>query len=98
MATFDDLVYGEHLGDLLPVLRNLTEGWRMNDKGMCQLSGAFPADVAMPLFRALMRAEAELLLEDADALDADQYDQRRTNDQRSGDAFVRVAEAICALA
>jgi hypothetical protein len=97
MADFDDVIYGERLGDLLPILRDLTKSSRLNNRGMCQLNGEFPANVAMPFFRALMSAEAELLLEDADALDVGKYEERRTNDQRSADAFVRVAEAVCAL-
>jgi hypothetical protein len=97
MATFDDLVYGERFGDLLPVLRKLTKGWRLDNTGMCQFYAEFEPDLATPFFRALMRAEAELLLEDADTLRPGQYDQQRTNDQRSADAFVRLAEAVCAL-
>ena len=97
MATFDDLVYGERLGALLPILRALTKSSFLNKRGMCEFHGEFPANDAMPFFRALMRAEAELLLEEADALEVKRYNERRTNDQRSADAFVRVAEAVCAL-
>ena len=96
MATFDDLVYGERLGDLLPMLQKLTKGWRVDQRGLCEFYGEFEADLAMPFLRALMRAEAELLLEDADALCPGQPDEQRTNDQRSADAFVRLAEAVCA--
>ncbi len=97
MATFDDLVFGERLGDLLPVLRKLTEEAHLDSSGMCQFNGEFEADVATPLFRALMRAEAELLVEDADALRPGRYGEQRTRDERSADALMRLAQAMSAL-
>jgi hypothetical protein len=97
MTTFDDLVYGERVGELLPVLRNLVKGWRLTNDGMFELSGEFDAEVGLPIFRALTRAEAELLLEDADALGRGQDHRQRTSKQRSPDALVCVAEAVCAL-
>ena len=47
-------------------------------------------DLAQPLVRAMMRAEAELLLEDADALGPDAYEDR-TREQRAAGALVRLA-------
>ncbi len=95
MATSNALVYGERIYDLLPVLRKLTETWRLNNEGMCELYSAFDAHVAVPFFRALLRAEAELLLEEADALVPGDFDHQFGSGQRSADALVRLAEAVC---
>ena len=46
-----------------------------------------------PLWRAILRAEAELSLADADAMAAGRY-EGRTQDQRRTDAFVLVAERL----
>lgn len=97
MANFDDLVYGERLGDLMPVLRSLADSRRITEDGMCELSAEFEPNLAVPFFRALLRAEAELLLEDAAVLTTCEYSQKRTNDQRSVDALVRIAKAMGAL-
>jgi hypothetical protein len=48
-----------------------------------------------PLLRAVLRAEAELLIEDADRLDDPEY-EGRSPEQRRSDAFRRMVEAVTA--
>jgi hypothetical protein len=55
------------------------------------VSGRMQADG--PLWRAILRVEAELLLADADAMASGTY-AARTPNQRRADAFVLVAERI----
>jgi hypothetical protein len=64
---------------------------------MFVFDGKFEPHVATPFVRAMMRVEAELLLEDADALRAGRYKEQRTCDERAVDAFLRLTEAVCAL-
>ena len=97
MSTIQHLVYGERLGDLRPVLRAITQRAHLVDEGMFVFEGRFEPHTATPFIRALMRAEAELLLEDADALQPGRYEEQRTSDQRAVDALVRLAQAVCAF-
>lgn len=97
MGTVNDFVYGERLGDLLPVLRAISPRAHIDAEGMWVFDGEFKPHVATPFLRAMMRAEAELLLEDADALQPGRYEEQRTGDQRAADALVRLAEAVCTL-
>ena len=67
--------------------------------GMCTLELTLPPDDAGPVLRAWMRAEAELLLEDADADLTNENDPDwRTPDQRRCDAFVRVVMSASSAA
>ena len=50
------------------------------------LSGRLPEELASPFTRALMRIEAELLLDDADVLTA-RIGERRTQSERRADAL-----------
>lgn len=90
----NSLVAGERVADLLPVLRQLRPSKRSDEMYECRFS--LEQDVSGPFLRALMRVEAELLLQDADRLTGSWADWR-TSDQRRADAFValtlRVADA-----
>jgi hypothetical protein len=90
MSLRDETVYGERIGDVLPGLRAFMDAAVYDDRGGFESSVTLAPDVAQPLFRALMRAEAELLLEDAEALGSDSYEER-THEQRGADALVRLA-------
>jgi len=93
MASHDNLIYGERLGDLLPAFSKVARNLR------AELDGSFTVEVrladeeARPMVRALHRAEAQLLIEDADALtDPDVTD--RTPEQRRCDAFMCIARGF----
>jgi hypothetical protein len=90
-----DLVYGEKRSELLPGLAAVAASGEPNGDGMVEGSFALDAEIAHPLFRALMRAEAELLLEDATALGTAGYEER-TPDQRRLDALLRLARRCAA--
>ena len=54
MSTIRHLVYGERLGDLLPVLRAITQRAHLDDVGMFVFEGRFEPHTATPFIRALM--------------------------------------------
>lgn len=95
MTTDTDLIYGERRVDLLPPLRAVVETAEETSDGMIQYDARFEMAVGAPLFRALMRAEAELLCEDADNLGAPGAEDR-TPGQRRADAFVLICSALAA--
>jgi hypothetical protein len=97
MGLRDDVVYGERIGDLFPAMFALRDSMKVGRDGRCHMSATFDADVGSPLRRALMRAEAELLLEDAATVGTPQ-NMDRTHEQRSADALVRLARALGAHA
>jgi sugar diacid utilization regulator len=57
---------------------------------MTSVSAFLEPRLAQPFGRALMRVQAELLLEDADRLGQENW-QDRTHEQRAADAFVALA-------
>jgi hypothetical protein len=61
--------------------------------GMCHASFTLTPEDGAPLQRALMRVEAELLIEDAHSIDS-LHPQDRTPGQRRADALVRLVQAI----
>ncbi len=81
--------YGESAADILTTLAKGDR--RMTKAGRYQLNVEMSSAGAGPFVRALMRAEAELLLLDADDFDSDVA--RRTPDQRRVDALLNVAKA-----
>jgi hypothetical protein len=92
MAT-DNVVYGEPVADLLPALMILKDGMTRDRSGGYRISARFEADAAVPLRRALARAEAELMLEDADRIGTSE-ETDRTHEQRTADALVRLVTAL----
>jgi hypothetical protein len=90
----DTLVYGERVADLLPALLKFELDTEADEDGMCTGSWRLDPCEAAPFLRALMRAEADLLRQDADAVGTpDQND--RTQEQRAADALVGVIRAAC---
>ncbi len=82
----DILLCDEPLGTLLGALQRLVE-----------FDGSLPCAEAAALLRAIMRIEAELLREDADAL-ADWAQEQRTQEARRLDALLELAQRIGATA
>jgi hypothetical protein len=93
MKNTNDVVYGERIGDLLPRLLRLADSMRPMPGEMYELAAVLDRREAPPVMRALLRAEAELLLEDAETYGSDAYEER-THEQRAADAFVRLARAL----
>jgi hypothetical protein len=84
-------VAGERRADLLQALSYLTVS--DSSDGTATVNGHIPNDVAVPLWRAVVRVEAELLARDADLLTAD-ITEVRTAAQRRADAFVLLAQRV----
>jgi hypothetical protein len=89
----DRIIYGERLYDLLPGLRAFGDAMTIGDDGMYHASITLAPDTGPPSQRALMRAEAELLKEDADSVGSG-LEEDRSYEQRAADALVRLAQAI----
>ena len=85
----DTIVLGERAGDVADEMLGMVVD--IHADGTATVSG--PMRMNGPLGRAILRAEAELLLADADEMAAGRYDGR-TQDQRRTDAFVLVAERL----
>jgi len=73
------MVLGERCTDIAVDLRGFSVTWRPDD--MAELHGRFPE--FGPLARALYRAEAELLLADANAMADGSFDGRSADERRS---------------
>jgi hypothetical protein len=93
MDTNQDLIYGETLEDLWPAFRHIASNLRQEPEGSYTVDVRLSGETARPLERALSRAEAQLLLEDADALAAADATWR-TPGQRRFDAFMLVVACI----
>ncbi len=91
----DTCVAGERVDTLIQALLQIK--WRKGPNGMTSCSASLEPGLADPFFRALMRVQAELLLQDADRLGSEHWEDR-THEQRAADAFValalRVGEAV----
>ena len=61
--------------------------------GGVELHGEFESHVATPLWRAMMRVEAEFLVADAEGISPEQP-PTRTDPQRQSDAFVELVRRI----
>jgi hypothetical protein len=82
MTTLKDvLVYGERIGDLMPALMATKQSMTLETDGMYSSHVEFEPEVWRPFRRAIMRAEAELMREDADQLGSPGYEDR-TYEQR----------------
>ena len=91
------LVYGEPLTLLVAALKHVVENSYIDDDGMWCSEYRLEPELGEPFERALMRAEAALLLHDATHLGDDDYEER-TSDQRRADALVEVAQMMAAAA
>lgn len=90
------LIFGEPAPVLVAALLPMFENRRTLPNGMIRAELRLEPELGEPLMRALMRAEAKLLLADADALGGPDY-EARTDDQRRCDALVEIAEAMAEL-
>jgi uncharacterized lipoprotein YmbA len=88
----DTAVYGEPLRRLWPVLQAIRDSMKPIDGGY-EVSVLLQRPRAEPLRRALLRAEAELLLEEADSIGT-ACEHERTPEERTADALVRVCTAL----
>ena len=84
----DDVVAGESVLDLLPFLVAIAEQspFKPRPDGMYSFSAKMPTAQLIPFKRALMRVEAELLVEEAAAVRTTLVGLR-TPKQRDADAF-----------
>ena len=84
-------IYGEDLDDLLSVIADLHYRRYAQDK--VQISSYhLPKSRVAPLVRALMRAEAEALVDKAETGEETSYPEA-SEEQRQGEAFARVFRA-----
>jgi hypothetical protein len=90
-ARRDHTVASEPLALLLQALGALTI--EEQPGGWAKVHGEISPEPAAALHRALMRIEAEMILEDADTLDLVVRDER-TPPQRRHDAFVELARRV----
>ncbi|MFE3446799.1 hypothetical protein ACFXNW_27530 [Nocardia sp. NPDC059180] len=86
--TDSDLIAGERRDDLLRALSYVaTESL---DDGSYIVNGDLPPEVAPPFIRAIMRVEAELLINDAELVTVDDGEPRSPEERRA-DAFLALA-------
>ena len=83
--TDSDLIAGERRTDLLRALSYVST--ESQPDGGYVVNGDLPPDVAPPFIRAIMRVEAELLLNDAELVTVEEGEPR-TPEERRTDAFV----------
>jgi hypothetical protein len=93
MSRSDELLYGERIDEVVPALEAVLDAGSIDEDGMFAYSVVLPPAVGGPFRRAMMRAEAELLLEDAEALQSGTYEDR-TPEQRAADALVRLVDTM----
>jgi hypothetical protein len=93
MDALETIVYGERFGDLLPTLEQMRDSMRVRPDGLMSFSCRLPPQQAAPFERALLRAEAELMLEDAEAIGSPSHEPR-TREQRSADALLRMMRTL----
>jgi hypothetical protein len=84
----DDVVAGESVRDLLPVLLAMAKqsSFRRGTDGTYRMTARMPTPQLIPFKRALMRVEAELLVEEAAGVRTT-MDDLRTPKQREADAL-----------
>ena len=92
MEHMQDLVYGERVQDLLPALFAFRDAMALGGDGMYHSAVTLEPEQGAPLERALLRAEAELMQKDADAI-RPHGEPKRSYEQRAADAFVRLVQA-----
>ena len=90
-APRDKTVAGEPLALLVQALAALT--LEEQPGGWAKVHGAIPPEPGAAMHRAIMRIEAELILEDADSVEVAGSDAR-TPPQRRHDAFVELARRV----
>ncbi|AVH21871.1 DUF222 domain-containing protein [Nocardia cyriacigeorgica] len=83
-----DLIAGERRDDLLRALSYVST--ESLDDGSYIVNGDLPPEVAPPFIRAIMRVEAELLINDAELVTVDEGEPRSPEERRA-DAFLALA-------
>ena len=83
------LIYGETIEALRPALAVIAESMVQRPDGGMEIEFALDPEAGAPFMRATMRAEAELLLEEAGGI-GDKRTAPRTPGERCSDAFLRV--------
>jgi hypothetical protein len=86
------LIYGETIEALRPALAVIADSMVRRADGGMEIEFALDPEAGAPFMRALKRAEAELLLEQAGGLGGS-ASMPRTPDERCSDAFLRVIGA-----
>jgi hypothetical protein len=87
-------IEGESIVALFEVLRRFERVDPADDDGMVHLEAEYPSEIGDPFHRALMRVEAELLLDDANALGSEEGYEERTDGQRRHDAFIELVRRM----
>ena len=93
MTLHSQTIYGETIEDLLPALVAFADAVEIGADGMFHASVTLAPTEAQPLQKAMMRAEAALMLEDADGIGSVGYEDR-TYEQRAADAFMSLVRAV----
>jgi hypothetical protein len=88
-----EIIYGESVEALMPGLLTIADNMKLTKDGWFNFSVRLEPERANPLRRALMRVEAELLSEDADAIGTP-HESQRSYEERAARALVRLAEAL----
>lgn len=88
----NQLIAGEPVEALVSALQQFT--FKRKPNGMVHFNVRLEPALARPFRRALMRIEAELLVDDADQLRGTTPMEERTPEQRSTDAIVALAQRI----
>ena len=83
----NELVYGESVEALVPGLLAIASNMERGSDGLFHARVQLDADRSNPLRRALMRVEAELLREDADAIGT-ALEEERSYEERAADALL----------
>ncbi|WP_421118536.1 hypothetical protein ACE2AJ_14295 [Aquihabitans daechungensis] len=93
MTQHQELIFGEQRAELRRGLQRMRAVMTLAPGGKVVFSAPLVAAVGRPLVRALHRAEAQLLLRDADALD-DPALVDRPDAERRGDAVLLILELM----
>jgi len=88
----NELIYGESVEALTPGLLTIGDNMKPAKDGSVHFSVRLEPEGGDPLRRALLRVEAELLREDADAVGTP-HESQRSYEERAADALVRLVEA-----
>jgi hypothetical protein len=88
----NELIYGESVEALTPGLLTIGDNMKPAEDGSVHFSVRLEPERGNPLRRALLRVEAELLREDADAVGT-AHESQRSYEGRAADALVRLVEA-----
>ena len=88
----NELIYGESVEALTPGLLTIGDNMKLAKDGSVHFSVRLEPERANPLRQALLRVEAELLREDADAVGTP-HESQRSYEERAAASLVRLVEA-----